>query len=271
MFMRELLLLLCFFTLTSVIAQNAHLSDEANVNLKETGNWNGMYLRLKFSEKLFYYGEHHYRRRNSENNLYDFVGNMRQLYNRAGINYFYNEHFNVVIGPTLVLNYSPQPDNDAFDKITFEPRIWHQWLFVMPYLGRTKLYHQFRFEHRWRRSNLAGSDFNYTNRYRYKFYAYIPLNKKKLDYNTLFISPSVEMFFETGKSILNPFEDFRVYNGIGYILNDNITFFGGHMWTFGPEKNTLNYRTSHIIRLNVLFTFDLRSTKQLVPQIHMMY
>jgi hypothetical protein len=267
-----------FYFLTFVFIFNSHLtaqssllSDEVYTSLRETGNWNGLYMRLRLSDKIYYYGEHHYRRRNSEDNLYDFVGRMRQWYNRGGINYIYNENFNLIFGPTLVLNYAPNKVNERYDKITIEPRIWHQWLFIMPYIGRVKFYHQFRFEHRWKRSNLKGSDFQYTDRYRYKFFAYIPINNYKLDRKTLFISPSVEMFFETGKFIKNPFEDFRIYNGIGYILNEKYTVFGGHMLTFGPDITGLNYLKSQIIRLNVFITLDIRKSKEMLPKIHMMY
>jgi hypothetical protein len=252
-------------------AQSVFLAEETPVNLRETGNWNGMYLRFKFTDKLHYYGEHHLRFRNSLDNIHSFVGRTRQVYNRAGINYIPNENFNVILGPTLVYNFSPFPGDERYEKVTLEPRIWHQWLFIMPYMGRVKFYHQFRFEHRWRRSNLKGSDYNYTDRARYKFFAFIPVNNSRLDVKTLFVAPSAEIFFETGKSVYNPFEDFRIYNGIGYILNEKITFFGGHMWTFGPDKTTLSYNTSHIIRLNVLVTFDMRAAKNKVPQIHMMY
>ncbi len=244
--------------------------DQSISRVTETGNWNGIYLRFRLTEKIYYYGEHHYRRRNSLDNLYDFAGRMRQLYNRAGINYFFNEYFNVILGPTLVFNYSPRPGDPNFDKITLEPRIWHQWLFTMPYIGRVKLYHQFRFEHRWRRSNLKGSDFNYTDRYRYKFFAYIPINKKRLEKKTLFFSPSAEIFMQTGKSIVyNHFEDFRVYNALGYILNNNITFFGGHMWTIGQDNTGFEYSQSHIIRLNVFINLDLRNTTKTLPNVMM--
>ncbi len=147
--------------------------------LEETGIWNGLYLKVKISRKIGYYGEHHYRVRNRLDNLTSFVGRTRQIYNRAGINLFFNEYFEAVIGPTLVFNFSPEPGNENFERVTLEPRIWHQWLFAMPPMGRFRLFHQFRFEHRWRRSNRKGAEYEYTDRYRYKFFAFIPINKKR--------------------------------------------------------------------------------------------
>jgi len=239
-------------------------------SLDETGIWAGLYLKFRFTDKMFYYGEHHYRRRNSLDNIGDFAGRMRQWYNRAGLLYIFNDYFNVIVGPTLVLNYTPIPGDDNFEHTTWEPRIWHQWLFSMPSMGRVKVYHQFRFEHRWKRSNAVGSDFEFTNRYRYKLYAYIPINKPRIENKTLFFAPSAEIFIHSGKSIVyNPFEDFRVYTGIGYVLNKNITFFGGHMWTYGQNSSGYQYRQSHIIRLNVFVNLDLRNPKKIIPQVRM--
>ncbi|MFN4145463.1 MAG: DUF2490 domain-containing protein [Runella sp.] len=240
--------------------------------LEETGIWNGVYIKAKISNKIGYYGEHHYRVRNGLENVNSFVGRTRQIYNRAGLNLYFNEYFEGVVGPTLVFNFSPEPGNRNFEKVTLEPRIWHQWLFIMPSMGRFKLFHQFRFEHRWRRSNRIGAEHEYTNRYRYKFFTYIPINKSKLENHTFFFSPSAEIFLQSGRSIAyHPFEDFRTYNGFGYILNPNTTFFAGHMWTIGQKNTGFEYRTSHIIRLNVLIGLDLRKTDDKLPPINLGY
>ncbi len=246
--------------------------DASVTRLGETGNWNGLYIKAKLSDKLGYYGEHHYRRRNSVDNLHDFVGRMRQVYNRAGINFFFSPYFEGVIGPTLVFNYSPDPENAAFERTTLEPRIWHQWLLMMPAMGRTRIYHQFRFEHRWKRDNLRGEKHDYTNRYRYKIFAFVPLNSRTIETKTFFFSPSAEIFLHSGKSVVaHPFEDFRTYNGFGYVYSSNVTFFAGHMWTLGQKPSGFEYQTTHIIRLNVMVGLDLRKVEMKLPPINIGY
>jgi hypothetical protein len=265
-FKKILIVFLCFQA-CSLAAQTT-----SQTRLQETGLWNGLYLKLRLSEKFGYYAEHHYRLRNSEDDLFDFVGRKRQIYNRAGLNILFNQHFEAIIGPTLVVNYTPYPGNAEYEKITLEPRIWHQWLFIMPEMGRVKLYHQFRFEHRWKRSNEVGAEHNYTNRYRYKLFAYMGLNKKHIEEKTLFFSPSVEIFMHSGKKIVyNPFEDFRTYNGLGYVLNRNITLFAGHMYTLGQAESGFEYKASHIIRLNVMVGLDLRRLQDRLPTINIGY
>lgn len=248
-------------------------AQDASVNkLEETGIWNGLYLKGKITNKIGYYGEHHFRVRNSLEDVNSFVGRTRQIYNRAGINIFFSDKFEAVIGPTFVLNYTPVPGDSNFEKVVYEPRIWHQWLFAMPKMGRAKMYHQFRFEHRWKRDNNVGAAFDYTNRYRYKIFAYIPLNKDNIEVNTLFFSPSAEIFMQSGPSIVfNPFEDFRTYNGFGYVLSPKITFFGGHMYTLGQKSNGFEYRASHILRFNIFVGLDFRKLESKLPQINLGY
>lgn len=258
-----LILLVCIGFSLEVFSQSASTRE-----VEETGVWMGLYLRGRITDKWYYYGEHHYRRRNSLDNTFDFMGRMRQLYNRAGALYVHNEYFNVVLGPTLVWNWRPRPGDESFYRTTLEPRIWHQWLFSMPYIGRVKFYHQFRFEHRWKMSNQRGSQFEYTDRYRYKVFAYIPLNKPKLQSKTWFFSPSAEIFMHTGKQIeYDHLEDFRIYTAIGYIFNSKWTFFGGHMWTNGPKSSGNEFSASHIIRVNMFYNFNFKSRDKIIPQI----
>lgn len=223
-----------------------------------TESWNGLYLKFRISEKFFYYQENHYRRRSSIDNRLDFVGRMSQLYNRAGLTWLATPNFEITLGPTLVWNYTPQPGSDEFDFTTLEPRIWHQWL-LNHTMGRVKLLHQWRFEHRWKRTNNVGSSYDYTDRWRYKFFAYIPINKPRMEDRTFFLSPSNEFFFEAGKNTLDIFEENRVYTAIGYTWG-NYQFFGGHMWTYGPSAFG-TYRNRHIIRLNIMVNMDFRKDK----------
>jgi len=246
--------------------------DRSVTQVRETGIWNGVYLKVRITDFIGYYGEHHYRTRNSEDNLWDFAGRTRQVYNRAGINLYFGDWLEVVVGPTLVFNFTPSPGNSDYETYTLEPRIWHQWLFKTPKIWRLKIYHQFRFEHRWKRDNDVGADFDYTDRYRYKLFAYLPINKPNIQKGTVYISPSAEIFMHTGKSIVNnPFEDFRTYNGIGYVLSNKITFFAGHMWTIGQRPSGFEYGSMHILRFNVFIGLDARPIDKRMPSINIGY
>lgn len=250
----------CFLLNQFSIAQGTIVPQEMSALPSTTENWNGLYLKLRLSDKWWWYQENHYRRRSSSENRLDFVGRMSQIYNRFGMTYMFTDNFEVTFGPTLVWNFAPDRSNPKYMDSVLEPRFWHQWLLTQS-VGPIKVLHQFRFEHRFKRSNDIGAEFNYTDRWRYKITAYVPLNKPKMENNTFFIAPSNEFFFETGKQVWNIFEENRVYTAIGYTYN-NYMFFGGHMWTYGPTNMPGTYRNRHIIRLNVMYTIDFRGSRK---------
>ncbi len=246
--------------LAQVAPQELFIPEERTNLAPTTESWNGLYLKLRLTEKWWWYQETHYRRKSSVDNRSDFVGRMGQVYNRLGMTYLFTDNFEVTFGPTLVLNYTPQPNNAAFQKMVLEPRLWHQWLFTQG-VGRVKVLHQFRFEHRFKRTNNIGAEYKYTDRFRYKIMTYIPINKPRMENKTFFIAPSNEIFVETGKHVTDIFEENRVYTAIGYTYN-NYMFFGGHMWTYGPSPIPATYRQRHILRLNVMYTIDFRERRR---------
>lgn len=246
-------------------------AEEADLREARSGLWFGLYTKLRLGDKIYYYAETHYRRQNSLENRLDFAGRMGKIYNRHGINYLVNKYFEVTAGPVLVLAYGPEKGNPKYERMVPEYRFWHQYLLIQPPMGRVKFYHQFRFEHRFRRGyEVAVPEYNYTTRYRYKIYAYIPLNKPYLAEKTLYLSPSVELFMHSGKTIVsNPLEDFRIYPVLGYIINKNFMCSAGYTYAIGQANTGYEYNQTHLLRLNLYVNFDLRSPQKAVPKIHM--
>ena len=247
-----------------VSGQNFTIPDEKIGLPATTENWNGLYLKLRFTDKWGWYQENHYRRRASADNRLDFVGRMGQLYNRFGLTYMFTDYFELTFGPTLVWNFAPERGNPEFVDSILEPRFWLQGLLTQS-VGPVKVLHQFRYESKFKRDNDVGAEYGYIDRWRYKITAYVPLNKSKMENKTLFIAPSNEFFFQSGKNVWNIFEENRVYTAIGYTYN-NYMFFGGHMWTYGPTATPGTYRNRHIIRLNVMYTFDFRGKRKFLSR-----
>lgn len=267
-------ILVCLAVLVlSITAMGQDVPPQANINEPNTGLWLGLYTKLQLGKKIYYYAETHYRRQNSLENRYDFAGRMGKIYNRHGINYLVNNYFEITAGPVVVLTYGPDKNDPKYERMVPEYRMWHQYLLIQPQMGRVKVYHQFRFEHRFRRAyEVALPEYNYTTRYRYKIYAYIPLNKPYLVEKTLFFSPSAEIFMHTGKTIIsNPLEDFRIYPLLGYIINNNFITSIGYTWTLGQGQAVTgyDYTQTHLLRLNLYVNFDLRSPRKSLPAIHM--
>jgi hypothetical protein len=194
-----------------------------------TSLWLGSYMNFQLTDKLFWAGELHFRTTEYDNT--PLVGRVAQIYNRHGIKYVASKNFSMTAGGVLRFNFTPQPGNTDFRVLTSEPRLWHEYLFAMPF-DRFMIYHRLRFEHRWNKSNLLDAEFNFRNRYRYKFLMKIPLNKRKLVPGAYYFSPDVELIMQSGKKVIgNPMEDLRIYPHFGYIINPRYGVSAGVMYT----------------------------------------
>lgn len=215
-----------------------------------TGLWTGLYTKYRLNEKLFYYGEYHFRRRNN------FVNDMAQIYLRFGLTYLINPKVELTAGVVTPFYWAPEQDLANQDNVVPQYRLWQQIVLVQPF-ERLKLNHQFRFEQRWKRDYIKDSPFKLTHRFRYKLTAYYPLNNYKLINNTLFLSFYEEVFVQAGKSITYDYlEDNRMFLGLGYILNENIQFQVGYMWTFRYKDGPNSFEHRHIPRISVYHNLD---------------
>ena len=91
-----------------------------------TETWIGLYTKYRLSEKLFYYGEYNYRRRNQ------FINDMGQLYLRFGLTYLVNKQFEVTAGIVTPFYWAPNQEAPNIDKVVPQFRFWQQFLLVQP-------------------------------------------------------------------------------------------------------------------------------------------
>lgn len=250
-----LLLVLCIFSSGNLLAQFSQAPDEPAYSTEKEftntqGLWLGLYTKYRLNEKMFYYGEYHYRRTNN------FTDDMAQLYLRFGLTYLVNTRLELTAGIVTPFYWAPQQDLPGQDNVVPQYRLWQQVLLVQPF-DRLKLYHTFRFEQRWKRDYIEEAPFKLTHRFRYKLTAYYPLNNYKLVNKTLFASFYEEVFIQAGKSITyNYLEDNRVFLGLGYILNENVQFQAGYMWTFRYNNSPYSFEHRHIPRISVYHNLD---------------
>jgi len=218
---------------------------------RQTGIWHGLYTKYRLSERLFYYGEYHVRR----NNYYQ---NMSKLYLRFGVTYLLDKYLEVTGGFVNPYSWASNPeDTERYDPVVPEYRFWEQLLFVQS-VGRVKFYHQLRFEQRWKRKNDVGAEYKYSNRWRYRFTTYVPINDHTLRPGVLFGAFYNEIFIQNGKHIqYNNFEENRTVLGLGYIFSNNIQFQAVYMWTYG-QQSAFEFRQRDIIRFNIYHNLDLR-------------
>lgn len=240
--------LLWIMLLVTSIHLNAQ--DEPEKTISNTSAlWIGYYTKFRVGARSYYYGEYHIRRKN-------FAEDMSKLYLRFGFTYLFTKKFEVTGGIATPLSWAPDQENPDYDKVIPEFRFWEQVLLVDK-LYHAKLYHQFRFEQRWKRDYEKGSPYELTYRWRYRFTAYVPLSNKHLTPGTWFAAAYNEIFLQSGPSIkYDIFEDNRLYGGIGYILNKNIQLQMGYMWSFKHDGSPYEYKNTHILRFSIYHNAD---------------
>lgn len=226
--------------------------------------WLGSYGTFRLSENLYWHAELHYRRRESENQL--FYGKMAQIYNRHGLKYIPVKNFSATLGGVLRIDFGEQ-EGEGFNDVVLEPRIWHEYIWTMPF-NHFRIYHRLRIEHRWKRGFEKGASYDFRNRWRYKFLMKIPLNKPNLEPGAFYFSPDIELIMQSGKPVTDdPFEDLRIFPTFAYIASPRLTYSTGLMYTTGQTADSgFIYKQRWVLRFNVYFNLDLRKFDQKIPE-----
>ncbi len=264
--MKRVKLLLCFFIVIATVDISFSQTDEARILSPNNNLWLGSYYKFRLSEKWFWRAEFHYRTIGTEQT--PFVGQLAQIYNRHAISYIFSPNFNVALGAVFRLDFSPDPNDSDLTPMILEPRIWHEYMFVMP-LSNMQLFHRIRIEHRWNTSFSVDSQWIFRNRWRYKIYANIPLNKKTLSPGALTFNPEAELIMQSGKNVVNsPMEDLRLAPTIGYIASPHVSYSAGLMYTLGQNLNDGSvFRQRWILRFNAYISLDFRKQRTMIPSI----
>lgn len=257
---------ICLIYLLSVVVVNSQ--NNATTSLSDPANgfvWLGTYGKLRLGENLYYDLQTHFRSTDFETTA--FTGRFIQIYNRHGINYYFNNNFQATVGWVLRLNFSPNPGSEDFESLTLEPRIWHEYVVRQPF-EFFSLFHRFRFEHRWNRSNnVLDTDVIFRNRWRYKIWANIPLNTPDMRPGTFFFSPDIELIMQSGGPVVgSPMEDLRIQPIFGYLASPNMKYTVSLMYTQGQRLNNPGVYTERwIFRFNIYWNLDLRKFDKKLP------
>lgn len=149
---------------------------------------------------------------------YNVAGDLEQLLLRAGIGYDLTEgNNNILLGYGFIRSGNYVESSD--EKVLFdEHRIYQQFITNQKF-GRFSLQHRYRIEER-----FVNEDF--LVRFRYFLNLKAALNKPELVDNTLYFVTYTELFINTENTI---FGRNRLYGGLGYKLNKDISFELGYM------------------------------------------
>ena len=182
------------------------LFSTANVNAQdsEVGNWFLYFGDQKINNRWNFHNEVQYRN-------YNFAGDLEQLLIRTGIGYNLTENNNnILLGYAFV--HSEPYILGTDDKLkTDEHRIFEQFITKQQF-GRVHIQHRYRFEQRF-------IEDIFKMRLRYFLSFNVPINKKAMDKNAVYVSAYNELFINTEA---NYFDRNRIYGGLGYCFNKNL-------------------------------------------------
>lgn len=185
----------------------------------EIGNWLIYFGNQKINQNWNWHNEVQYRN-------YDFIGDTNQLLLRTGIGYNQTENNNnVLLGYAFVSTYKYIPNSDQKVESN-EHRIFQQFITKQNF-GRFYLLHRYRVEERF-------LPYDFQMRLRYFLNVNLPLNKKTLDKNAIYLSAYNEIFVNTEKPL---FDRNRIYAALGFVINKNFKVEAGFMSQILEQSN----------------------------------
>lgn len=212
----------------------------------------------KLTEKIGLHTEYQFRRNN-------FIDEWQQSLMRVGVDYYLPNKASVTAGYGWIVSYpyGEQPINATFT----EHRIWQQFI-LQEQLGRFYFHHRFRLEQRFlenvaSNNGVVSSDgYRFRQRGRYRFLVTVPLTKKTLEDNTLFLAAYDEPFLGFGKGIkTNILDQNRAYIGLGWRFNKNVNVQLGYLNHRVNKSDGLHIENNHTLVVGLTYNIDFTELK----------
>lgn len=176
-----------------------------------TGNWLIYLGNQKINDRWNWNNEIQYRN-------YNFVGDLEQLLFRTGIGYNLSENNNNVLLGYAFIHSEPYIAGTDNKQKTTEQRIFQQ-LISRQIFDRFYIQHRYRIEERFLETAFK-------MRFRYFLGLHIPLNKKEMTKDAVYLSLYNEIFLQDREPV---FDRDRIYGAFGYVLNPYLRIEAGYM------------------------------------------
>ncbi len=218
------------------------------------GCWLMYFGNHKLSEKFSLHTEYQFRRT-------DFVQNWQQSLARIGLDYHFNSQHSVTAGYGWIVSY-PYGDQPIAVE-TQEHRIWQQFI-TQSNAGRFYFHHRYRLEQRFiENASLNNAHekvvdgYKFRQRARYRFMVSVPLNRAKMEDNTLFLAAYDELFLGFGKGIqANILDQNRLYFALGWRFNKHSNIQVGYMNQIIPKGDGVKMERDHNLQVGYTYNFD---------------
>lgn len=243
-------IVLCFTIFVGVSAQSNH-----DIVSQQHG-WYMYFGNHKITDKYSLHTEYQWRRN-------DWITNWQQSLLRLGLDYQVNPNLIITAGYGWIQTfpYGKQPIAHDFN----EHRIWQQ-LVLQQQSGRLYFHHRYRLEQRFLEhltTNASGQaerdGYDYRNRARYRFMVTMPLNRKELSDNTLFVAVYDEVFLGFGGGIgKNILDQNRLYAALGWRFSKKFNIQIGYLNQYVVKTDGIRHERNHTLQTGITYNFDFR-------------
>lgn len=208
----------------------------------------------KISEQLGLHTEYQWRRA-------DMFNDWQQSLLRLGVDYYSKQNAQYTLGYGWIksFQYGDQPIAHSLN----EHRIWEQFV-IKNKVGRVDISHRYRLEQRFienwvkdAHAVYAQDGFVFRQRVRYRFMATVPLSRKEMKDNTLFLAVYDEPFLGFGKGIgKNILDQNRLYGAIGWRFNKDFNIQLGYLNQYVVKTDGIKAERNHTLQIGVTYNID---------------
>ena len=187
--------------------------------------------------------------------------NWQQSLLRLGLEYEINPKVSVMWGYAWIKTfpYGSQPVLHEFD----ENRLFEQ-LNLKDKVGPFEIQHRCRLEQRLLEqyaknatNDIVQVDPVYRNRIRYRAMVVVPLSRKEMGDNTLFLNVNNELFVGFGKGIAkNPLDQNRFIAALGWRFNAQTNIQVGYLNQFVIKSNATDMERNHSLWISMVYNLD---------------
>ena len=218
--------------------------------------WSTSITNVKTAEKISFLIEYQNRRN-------DFLSHKLQSLARLGVEYSFTKKITGTGGYAWFLTHI---SDFSFN----EHRLWKQVTHNQSY-KRIVFNQRLRAEQRFlenKTRNQSGEfvldGYNYNHRIRYRFMIILPINKKSMENNTLFVSISDEPFFRIEKNYKgNLLERNRFLGTVGWRFNEKYTFQLSYMNHFIIKNTSFVFEKMHTIQPTITYNWNRNTQSEL--------
>jgi hypothetical protein len=212
------------------------------------------------SDKISLHTEYQWRRADGFNNW-------QQSLTRIGVDYHLLPNLSVTAGYGWIVTY-PYGEQPIAHQIN-EHRIWQQVNAKVKY-GRFELQHRYRLEQRFLENYIKNPDGTFTRgtdlfrqRVRYRAMVLVPLSRKEMLDNTLFLNVNNELFLGFGKGIGKKILDQNRFNlALGWRFNKDLNVQVGYLNQFVVKSDGIKAERNHTLLISTIYNIDFTKKKK---------